>query len=198
MSEQKQVGTEAVCAGWLDRVTESVRRDAASIPVKYGGDSQPEPPSAELLRALRWALPLAIIEQERHRSERLQHGHHDIGAGRGHDLGLWDSEVAARDQAKAALSRAEPAGPVRTDAVLDAKLECVQRLRNFAAAYIDNCNADALSLVEIEAAQAAIMQASNDINAWARGLTPHPAQPSLDALNGDVRALLPEGDKAHG
>lgn len=62
-----------------------------------------------LRAALEWAYPLARITMESCRLERLKNGHHDIGAGRERNkteqlLGLWDSEVAAMDQAAAALS----------------------------------------------------------------------------------------------
>lgn len=56
---------------------------------------------AELEKALRWALPLAQLALESSRLDRLRCGHHDIGAGRGRLLGLWDDEVAALDHANA-------------------------------------------------------------------------------------------------
>lgn len=184
MSEQKQVGVDSGYtlkergAAW-----QALFERFGEVPVpfkevwKIQADltralaTQPEPPSAELLRAAKAVVDYWIKGQ--------------------YQPGIEQRLIDA-------LSRAESAGPVRDDAVLNAKLECVQRIRNFAAAYIDNCNAASYTLEQIQISQSALMEASNNINAWARGLTPHPAQPSLDALNRDDRALLPEGEKAHG
>lgn len=82
-------------------MTNSVPIDVGALTAEL---SQARARIAELEKALKWALPLAERSLEFHRTDRLRAGHHDIGAKRGTDIGLWDDEVNARNDARAALS----------------------------------------------------------------------------------------------
>lgn len=63
----------------------------------------------ELLEALRWALPMAIIAMEQHRFERVKAGHTDIvGTYKNGEswLGIYQDEVDKIEFSRAAIAKA--------------------------------------------------------------------------------------------
>lgn len=74
---------------------------------------------ADILDALRGALPLAERTLEDHRLERLRCGHSDIGGTDAEGrivIGLWQTEIDQRDKARAALRQAATTARQQGDA----------------------------------------------------------------------------------
>lgn len=63
----------------------------------------------ELLEALQWALPMAILAMEQHRMERVKNGHRDIsGTYKNGEswVGIYQDEVDKIEFARAAIAKA--------------------------------------------------------------------------------------------
>ena len=63
----------------------------------------------ELLEALQWALPMAIIAMEQHRMERVKSGHRDIsGTYKNGEswVGIYQDEIDKIEFARAAIAKA--------------------------------------------------------------------------------------------
>lgn len=63
----------------------------------------------ELLEALQWALPMAILAMEQHRMERVKNGHRDIsGTYKNGEswVGIYQDEVDKIEFARAAIVKA--------------------------------------------------------------------------------------------
>lgn len=79
--------------------TEAETHDLAKEAARFEASNR-----AELLAALRWALPLAEIALEDARQRRLQAGHAYIGAETDR-IGLWPEEQESHKCARAALAK---------------------------------------------------------------------------------------------
>lgn len=65
--------------------------------------------NSELLEALQWALPMAILAMEQHRMERVKNGHTDISGTHGNGeswVGIYQDEVDKIEFARAAINKA--------------------------------------------------------------------------------------------
>lgn len=65
--------------------------------------------NSELLEALQWALPMAILAMEQHRMERVKNEHTDISGTYGNGeswVGIYQDEVDKIEFARAAINKA--------------------------------------------------------------------------------------------
>lgn len=95
------VGNTCSSANWFDN-------DEHRGPVALA-NAQLIATAPELLEALQWTLPMAIIAMEQHRMERVKNGHRDISGiyKNGESwVGIYQDEIDKIEFARAAIAKA--------------------------------------------------------------------------------------------